>query len=112
MNEPAGGLDPHSRALAALANPARRRLLNLLAETGPANVSELATRTGQAIGSASHHLRILAAANLIIHAPRPDSPGRDTRWQAAPSTHPATGRPTASAAAAAIAALAASIDAA
>ena len=44
-----------AKALAAMANPVRSRILDALKVDGPSTASALAARTGQAVGSASHH---------------------------------------------------------
>lgn len=69
------------RALAALAHPLRRRLLDLLKLDGPATASMLATRTEEAVGNASHHLRVLAEAGLIAEAPELARDRRERWWR-------------------------------
>lgn len=87
-----------AEALAALANPVRARMMDALTVDGPSTASMLAARTGQAVGSASHHLKVLARAGLVEEAPeqgtdrrqrwwRPVSVG--TRWSRADLTDPA-----------------------
>lgn len=75
-----------SRALAALAHPLRRRLLNLLNLNGPATATTLAQLTGQAVGNISHHLRVLAAAELIEEAPELARDRREHWWRRAAQT--------------------------
>src|SRR4029453_662862 len=58
-----------AKALAARANPFPSRILEALAVDGPSTASALAQRTGQAVGSASHHLKVLAEAGLVVEAP-------------------------------------------
>jgi DNA-binding transcriptional ArsR family regulator len=70
-----------SRVLAALAHPLRRRLLSLLKLDGPATASGLAQRTGQAVGNISHHLRALAAADLIEEVPELARDRREHWWR-------------------------------
>lgn len=76
-----------AKALAAMANPVRARILDALAVDGPSTASGLAERTGQAIGSASHHLKVLAAADLVVEAPELARDRRERWWRlAAPGT--------------------------
>ncbi|MGL5851071.1 MAG: ArsR/SmtB family transcription factor [Phycicoccus sp.] len=84
--------------LAALAHPFRARIMDALAVDGPSTASTLAVRTGQAVGNASHHLKVLAAAGLIEEAPELARDGRErwwrrtstaTRWSRAELTDPA-----------------------
>ncbi|GAA1387188.1 helix-turn-helix domain-containing protein [Kitasatospora putterlickiae] len=70
-----------SRVLAALTHPVRRRLLDLLAVDGPATVGLLAERTGQAVGSISHHLKVLADADLVEEAPELARDRRERWWR-------------------------------
>jgi DNA-binding transcriptional ArsR family regulator len=72
------------RVLTALAHPLRRRLLDLLTIDGAATVSTLATRTGQAVGNVSHHLRVLGAAALIEDAHELARDRRERWWRRAP----------------------------
>ncbi|MGI8666202.1 MAG: winged helix-turn-helix domain-containing protein, partial [Jatrophihabitans sp.] len=58
-----------AKALSAMANPYRSRILDALAVDGPSTASALAKRTGQAVGSASHHLKVLDQAGLVEQAP-------------------------------------------
>ena len=72
---------PEERVLSAMAHPLRRRLLDLLSADGPATASTLARRTGQAVGNVSHHLRVLAAAEVIAEAPELARDGRERWWR-------------------------------
>ncbi len=72
-----------AQALSALANPFRARMLDALAVDGPSTASGLAKRTGQAVGSASHHLKVLAAAGLVEEAPELARDRRERWWQLA-----------------------------
>jgi DNA-binding transcriptional ArsR family regulator len=75
------------RALVALANPARSRIMDALAVDGPSTASALAQRTDQAVGSTSHHLKILSRAGLIEEAPELARDRRERWWRlVAPST--------------------------
>jgi DNA-binding transcriptional ArsR family regulator len=76
-----------ARALAALAHPFRSRIMDALKVDGPATASALAQRTGQAVGSASHHLKVLADAGLVVEAPELARDKRERWWRlAAPGT--------------------------
>lgn len=70
-----------SKVLAALAHPLRRRLLDVLKVHGPATVSALAEHTGQAVGNISHHLKVLAAAELVGPAPELAKNLRERWWR-------------------------------
>lgn len=56
-----------SRGFAALADPTRLRLLNLLAtaETGEVCVCDLTAPVGKSQPTVSHHLKLLADAGLV-----------------------------------------------
>jgi DNA-binding transcriptional ArsR family regulator len=69
------------RVLAAMTHPLRRRLLSLLKLDGPSTVGVLAQRTGQAVGSISHHLRALAAVELIEEVPELARDRREHWWR-------------------------------
>jgi DNA-binding transcriptional ArsR family regulator len=76
-----------ARALSAMAHPLRARILDALSVDGPATASALATRTDQAVGNVSHHLKILAAARLIQEAPELARDRRERWWRlTSPST--------------------------
>lgn len=76
-----------ARALSAMAHPLRARILDALAVDGPSTASALATRTEQAVGNVSHHLKILAAARLIQEAPELARDRRERWWRlTSPST--------------------------
>jgi DNA-binding transcriptional ArsR family regulator len=68
-------------ALAALANPFRARLLDALQVDGPSTASALAARTGQAVGSVSHHLKVLSTAGLVVEAPELARDRRERWWR-------------------------------
>lgn len=70
-----------SRVLAVLAHPLRRRLMDVLKVDGPATVSMLAERTGQAVANVSHHLRMLASAELVEEAPELARDRRERWWR-------------------------------
>lgn len=76
-----------AKALAAMANPFRSRMLDALAVDGASTASALAKRTGQAVGSASHHLKVLAEAGLVVEAPELARDRRERWWRlVAPAT--------------------------
>jgi DNA-binding transcriptional ArsR family regulator len=81
-----------SRVLAAMAHPLRRRLLDILKVEGPATASVLAERTGEAIGNVSHHLRTLAASDLIREAPELARDRRERWWRLVPGATRWSGR--------------------
>ncbi|MFU8872658.1 ArsR/SmtB family transcription factor [Micromonospora sp. SL4-19] len=70
-----------SRVLAALAHPLRRRLMDVLKVHGPSTVGLLAERTGQAPANVSHHLKVLAAAELVDEAPELARDRRERWWR-------------------------------
>ncbi|MFC4532241.1 ArsR/SmtB family transcription factor [Sphaerisporangium dianthi] len=72
-----------SRVLAALSHPTRRRLMDALKVYGPCTASMLAEHTGQAVANASHHLRVLAAGELIEEAPELARDRRERWWRLA-----------------------------
>lgn len=72
-----------ARAVAALANPARSRILDSLTAEGPATASALAERTGLAVGSISHHMKVLASAGLVEEAPDLARDRRERWWRRA-----------------------------
>ena len=67
--------------LAALAHPFRARIMDALKVDGPSTASMLAARTGQAVGNASHHLKVLAAAGLVEEAPELARDRRERWWR-------------------------------
>jgi len=67
--------------LVAYHHPVRRWLTELLALEGPANVGRLAGRTGQAVGSVSHHLKVLHRQGLVEPAPDLARDTRESWWQ-------------------------------
>jgi DNA-binding transcriptional ArsR family regulator len=70
-----------AKALSALANPYRSRLLDALHLDGPSTASALSRRTGQAVGSVSHHLKVLADAGLIEEVPELAKDRRERWWR-------------------------------
>lgn len=70
-----------AKALSAMANPFRARMMDALKVDGPSTASHLAQRTGQAVGSASHHLKVLAEAGLVEEAPELARDRRERWWR-------------------------------
>jgi DNA-binding transcriptional ArsR family regulator len=70
-----------AETLAAMTHPVRRRLIDLLSAGGPATVGTLADKTGQRVGSISHHLKVLAANGLIEEAPELARDRRESWWR-------------------------------
>jgi DNA-binding transcriptional ArsR family regulator len=70
-----------AKALSAMANPFRARMMDALKVDGPSTASHLAGRTGQAVGSASHHLKVLAEAGLVEEAPDLAKDKRERWWK-------------------------------
>ena len=70
-----------AKALSAMANPFRSRIMDALKVDGPSTASALAARTGQAVGSASHHLKVLHEAGLVEEAPELAKDRRERWWR-------------------------------
>ncbi|MCG5439179.1 ArsR/SmtB family transcription factor [Micromonospora foliorum] len=70
-----------SRVLAAMSHPLRRRLMDVLKVHGPSTVGLLAERTDQAPANVSHHLKVLAGADLITEAPELARDRRERWWR-------------------------------
>jgi DNA-binding transcriptional ArsR family regulator len=70
-----------AKVLAALAHPLRRRLMDVLKVSGPATVSAMAEQTDQAVANVSHHLRVLAACDLVAEAPELARDRRERWWR-------------------------------
>jgi DNA-binding transcriptional ArsR family regulator len=70
-----------AKALSAMANPFRSRMMDALKVDGPSTASALATRTGQAVGSASHHLKVLHEAGVVEEAPELAKDRRERWWR-------------------------------
>lgn len=75
-----------SRVLAAMAHPLRRRLMDVLKVDGPSTATALARRTDQAVANISHHLRVLAGAELVQEAPELARDRRERWWQLVPAS--------------------------
>src|SRR5689334_17750089 len=69
--------------LSALAHPFRARLIDALKVDGPSTASSLAKRTGQAIGSVSHHLKVLSEVALVEEVPELARDRRERWWRLA-----------------------------
>jgi DNA-binding transcriptional ArsR family regulator len=73
--------DGLAELLVAYHHPIRRWLCELLGLEGPANVGQLAARTGLAVGSVSHHLKALHRQDLIEPAPELARDTRESWWR-------------------------------
>lgn len=69
-----------SHVLAAMAHPLRRRLLDVLQVRGPSTITALAEATGERVPNVSHHVKILARAELVIEAPERARDRRERWW--------------------------------
>ena len=78
---PAGDEQALGDLLAAFHHPTRRWLHEILAVDGPANVGQLAARTGLAVGSVSHHLKYLHRQGLVEPAPNHARDTRESWWR-------------------------------
>lgn len=80
----AAGPDPREedvlRALDALADPTRRRIVAWLSEDGPATATELARRLPMTRQGVARHLEVLGAAGVV----RAAREGRDVRYRLQP----------------------------
>ncbi|MBE1492176.1 ArsR/SmtB family transcription factor [Plantactinospora soyae] len=70
-----------SRVLAAMSHPLRRRLMDVLKVYGASTASMLAERTDQAVANVSHHLKVLAASELVQEAPELARDRRERWWR-------------------------------
>ncbi|MFE2979122.1 ArsR/SmtB family transcription factor [Streptomyces sp. NPDC059258] len=68
--------------LRVLAHPLRVNVLALLRQRGPSTATRIADELGINPGSASYHLRRLAAGGLIVEAPERGT-GRERWWESA-----------------------------
>ncbi len=66
--------------LRAYAHPTRLRMLDLLRVDGPLTVSMIGERLDAAVGSISHHLKMLAAADLVVEVPEKARDRREHWW--------------------------------
>jgi hypothetical protein len=76
--------DELAELLIAFHHPLRRWLTELLGVDGPANVGQLAATTGLAVGSVSHHLKVLHQQDLIEPAPELARDTRESWWKLKP----------------------------
>lgn len=76
--------DELAELLVAFHHPIRRWLTELLGVSGPANVGQLAAATGLAVGSVSHHLKVLHQQDLIEPAPELARDTRESWWRLKP----------------------------
>lgn len=76
--------DELAELLVAFHHPIRRWLTELLGVDGPANVGQLAAATGLAVGSVSHHLKVLHQQDLIEPAPDLARDTRESWWRLKP----------------------------
>lgn len=67
--------------LSAIANPFRSRMLDALKVAGPSTASSLSKRTGQAVGSVSHHLKVLAEVGMVEEVPELARDRRERWWR-------------------------------
>lgn len=70
------------KAMRALANPLRLKLLGLLRQDGPHSVGELSELADAAPGSVSYHLGTLARFGFVEEAPELARDGRERWWRA------------------------------
>lgn len=70
-----------ARVLAAMSHPLRRRLMDVLKVYGPATAGRLADKTDQAVANVSHHLKVLAGADLIVEVPELAKDRRERWWR-------------------------------
>jgi hypothetical protein len=76
--------DELAELLIAFHHPIRRWLTELLGVDGPANVGLLAAATGLAVGSVSHHLKVLHQQDLVEPAPELARDTRESWWRLKP----------------------------
>lgn len=70
-----------AQALGAMANPVRGRIVESLGVDGASTASMLADRLGIAVGSVSHHLKVLAEAGLVVEDPALARDRRERWWR-------------------------------
>jgi DNA-binding transcriptional ArsR family regulator len=68
------------QVLAVLANPLRTRLMDVLRVDGPATASQLAAHVGVAVGSVSHHMKVLAGVGFVREVPELAKDRRERWW--------------------------------
>lgn len=84
----ADGAEPVDEVLAALADPTRRRLLDLLAARGAASATELAGDLPVTRQAVVKHLAVLDTAGLVTGSRQ----GREVRYEVRPAALDATAR--------------------
>lgn len=57
--------DPLTEILKAASDPTRRRILTLLAQSGPTRVTEIAARFAISLNAVSKHIKVLEQAGLV-----------------------------------------------
>ncbi|MFF3109051.1 ArsR/SmtB family transcription factor [Kitasatospora sp. NPDC057904] len=87
-DEPAGAAEAVDTVLAALADPTRRRLLELLAAQGEATATTLARHLPVSRQAVVKHLAVLDAAGLVTGG----RIGREVRYTVRPAALDATAR--------------------
>ncbi|MFE6847545.1 ArsR/SmtB family transcription factor [Streptomyces sp. NPDC057686] len=87
-DEDHGGAEAVDDVLAALADPTRRRLLDLLAAQGEASATALAERLPVSRQAVVKHLAVLDAAGLVSGS----RVGREVRYAVRPAALDATAR--------------------
>lgn len=70
-----------AKTLSAMANPQRSRILDVLAVDGPSTASAIANRIDLAVGSVSHHLKVLSEVELVEEAPELAKDRRERWWR-------------------------------
>jgi DNA-binding transcriptional ArsR family regulator len=88
MAEPDGAVEEFGNVLAALADPTRRRLLDLLAAQGAATATTLTGRLPISRQAIVKHLAVLDAAGLVVGS----RAGREVRYALRPAALDATTR--------------------
>ena len=66
--------------LSALSHPVRARLMQILKVYGPSTVGGLSDRTGEAVGSISHHVKVLSGCGLLAQVPELARDRRERWW--------------------------------
>ncbi|MEV8371293.1 helix-turn-helix domain-containing protein [Kribbella sp. NPDC056861] len=84
---PANRRTADTSVIAAIHHPLRRRLIDLIGVEGPSTASRLAEATGELVGNISHHLKVLAAAGVIVEAPELARNRRERWWRSAHASY-------------------------
>ena len=80
MTEPEVRTITEPAVLAVLANSVRARLMDVLRVDGPTTASRLAERIGVAVGSVSHHMKVLAGVGFVREVPELAKDRRERWW--------------------------------